>query len=181
VGDFIIDGGSCLGDTMLGFAAVAGEDGHVYGFDPCAGNLAVMRHNLAANPWARATIYPCGLSNRDQESESVPLPGISPGFSVDSVGSGTVPLRRIDTLVNTGLIQRVDFIKLDVEGSELATLLGAQDTLRRFTPKLAVSLYHRPNDLFTIPFYLRSLGLGYRFYLDHYTIHNEETVLYAMA
>jgi hypothetical protein len=40
-------------------------------------------------------------------------------------------------------------------------------------------LYHKENDLTEIPGYLNALGLGYKFFLDHFTIHNEETVLFA--
>ena len=55
-------------------------------------------------------------------------------------------------------------------------------TIRRWRPNLgAISIYHRPEDFFVIPAWIDSLGLGYRFYLDHYSIHNEETVLYATA
>ena len=68
---------------------------------------------------------------------------------------------------------------MDIEGSELAALQGAEQTLRQFKPNLAISIYHKFADFFEIPSYLHGLGLGYRFYLDHYTIHAEETVLYA--
>ena len=70
---------------------------------------------------------------------------------------------------------------MDIEGSELAALQGAEQTLRKFKPKLAVSVYHALQDFWTIPQYLNQLGLGYRFYLRHFTIHAEETVLFAKA
>jgi hypothetical protein len=53
--------------------------------------------------------------------------------------------------------------------------------LRRFRPKLAVCVYHNLEDFWAIPRYLDGLGLGYRFYLRHFTIHPEETVLFAHA
>jgi hypothetical protein len=60
-------------------------------------------------------------------------------------------------------------------------LRGGERSIRRWKPKLAISLYHRPEDFFVIPLWLDALGLGYRFHLDHYSIHHEETVLYAVA
>ena len=104
---------------------------------------------------------------------------VAPGFSIE--GREDVPTETIDHLVQTGRIERVDFIKMDIEGSELAALRGAEASLRRFKPRLAISLYHKITDLFEIPRYLDGLGLGYRFYLDHYTIHLGESVLYAHA
>jgi hypothetical protein len=101
---------------------------------------------------------------------------INPGAtSFDAAISTTT----IDRLVADHTIPRVDFIKMDIEGSELEALQGAQQTLREFAPRLAISLYHRPEDFVSIPLWLDSLGCGYRFYLDHYSIHHEETVLYA--
>jgi len=70
---------------------------------------------------------------------------------------------------------------MDIEGAELDALRGAEQTLRAFKPRLAISLYHNKTDLTEIPEYLNALDLGYEFYLDHFTIHNEETVLFARA
>ena len=73
----------------------------------------------------------------------------------------------------------VDFIKMDIEGAESEALEGAKQTIRAFHPKLAISVYHKLDDFWTIPKYIDQLGMGYRFYLRHFTIHREETVLFA--
>ena len=78
-------------------------------------------------------------------------------------------------------IPRIDFIKMGIEGSELSALRGGESTIRRCRPKLAISLYHRSEDFFAIPLWIDSLGLGYRFFLEHYSIHHEETVLFSMV
>jgi hypothetical protein len=65
------------------------------------------------------------------------------------------------------------------EGAELEALKGSEMVLRHFRPKLAVCFYHDLEDFWAIPRYLDSLGLGYRLYLRHFTIHPEETVLFA--
>ena len=85
------------------------------------------------------------------------------------------------TGVQTCALPIFDFIKMDIEGAERVALAGATQTLRRFRPRLAISVYHRVDDIWAVPIWLGGLGLGYRFYLDHYTIHHEETVLYAVA
>lgn len=61
--------------------------------------------------------------------------------------------------------RRVDYIKYDVEGAELPALRGSAESIRRHCPALRVALYHRPEDLFTLPLYLRELCPAYRFYL----------------
>jgi hypothetical protein len=85
----------------------------------------------------------------------------------------------LDDLVGERGLERVDFIKLDIEGAEVNALEGAANTLRRHRPRLAIAAYHRNDDLTRIPVTLRQMGPNYRFHLAHYTTHHGETVLYA--
>ena len=142
----------------------------------------IIQRNLDMNPTLsrRIVLLPYGVSAADRNVGMAPLEdiGVNPAAYLDF---DKYPVRRIDSLVDEGIVQRVDFIKMDIEGSELDALCGAEESLRRWRPRLAISIYHRPEDYFSIIRYLSMLDLGYRFFLDHYTIHSEETVLYATA
>jgi FkbM family methyltransferase len=180
-GDHFIDAGGCFGDTALGFADVVGKTGHVYVFDPLPMHCTIMAQQLTMNPTLapRLSIFPFGLT--DQVNDVAPLVDdgkIDPGARILS---SAMPTTTIDAAVTQSNAPQVDFIKMDIEGSELSALRGAESTIRRWQPKLAISLYHRPEDFFSIPSWIDSLGIGYRLYLDHYSIHHEETVLYAIA
>ena len=181
-GDYVIDAGACFGDTALAFAHSVGAEGHVYTFDPLPRHFSIMQENFAMNPELapRITAFDVGLSNEDHTGGGQQAVNgvINPGATVFG---WDVTTRRIDDLVARGEVARVDFIKMDIEGSELLALKGAEQSIRRWKPKLAISLYHRPNDFFTIPQWIDTLDCGYRFFLDHYSIHNEESVLYALA
>jgi len=181
-GDHVVDAGGCFGDTALAFADSIGKRGHVYTFDPLPKHCEIMTEAVAMNPHLadRISIFPVGLGSAVTAATSRPIDQdrIDPGAAIVE---GSVPITSLDALTAQGGIPRVDFIKMDIEGSELAALKGAAATLRRWRPRLAISLYHRPEDLFVIPTWLNELGLGYRLYLDHYSIHHEETVLYAIA
>jgi len=178
-GDHVIDGGACFGDTAIDFARAVGRRGRVYSFEVVERHLEVIRHNLDQNrDLENVQVHCLGLSDRSREGDAAPGE-LDPGFSISP--DSTVPLRRIDDLVDAGVIERVDMIKMDIEGHELPALCGAERTLQRFRPRLAISIYHRWEDYFRIPLYLNGLGLGYRFYLDNYTISDGETVLYGEA
>jgi FkbM family methyltransferase len=182
-GDVVIDGGACWGDTATYFAQLAGASGRVLAleFDPA--NIAMCERNLALNPEIaqRVTIVPNALWH---------VPGERMGYEPDGYGT-TIALTQgtaaytttttIDQLVIDHRLDRVDFIKLDIEGAEGNTLEGATDTIARFRPKLAIAAYHRNDDLHRLPAMIRRLDLGYRFHLDHYTTHHGETILYAQA
>jgi FkbM family methyltransferase len=180
-GDCVIDAGACFGDTTLAFADAVGVSGQVHGFEVVPGNLAVARHNVALNPRFQSSVI---LDSRalGKDPGTLYLHGSGPGALVSAdPGGDPVAVVAIDDYVDVAGLPRVDFIKMDIEGSESAALEGAIGTLRRWRPRLAISLYHHPSDLTRIPLWVDNLDLGYRLYLDHHTIHHEETVLYAVA
>lgn len=74
----------------------------------------------------------------------------------------------------------ITFIKMDIEGAEMRALQGASRVIQRCRPKLAICVYHRPEDLFTIPQYIRELNPDYKLYLRKYQPYGIETVLYAI-
>lgn len=78
------------------------------------------------------------------------------------------------------LHEPVTFIKMDIEGAELDALKGASETIRRDHPKLAICVYHKPEDIIEIPQYILELNPEYKLYLRHYSDNAGETVLYAV-
>ena len=122
-------------------------------------------------------LFDVGLAGVDSARDAAhsTAQAINPGARLEE----GLPTRTIDGLVGSNQLKKIDFLKMDIEGSELGALQGGEKALRRWRPKLAISLYHRPEDLFSIPLWLSALDCGYRFFLDHYSIHHEETVLYA--
>lgn len=182
-GDYVIDAGGCWGDTGLYFANEVGENGRVLSFEFVPSNMVVMRRNLDLNPAVAGRIE---VVEHPLWSESNMLlfchdngPGSEVSNQRTSERDFQVGTLSIDDFTRQHKIPRVDFIKMDIEGAELSALQGASETIRRRKPKLAIALYHSMNDLVDIPEFVRSLGLNYRFYLDHFSIHREETILFA--
>ncbi len=184
-GDCVIDGGTCWGDIALYFAHRVGDRGRVIGFEFIPSNLHILQENLELNPALRknVTVVERALWNKSD----LPIfysddgPGSSVSLEDRSGDCGRTETLTIDDLVERKSLPQVDFIKMDVEGAELAALQGAAETLKRFRPKLAISIYHRLSDFFVIPEFIFGLDLGYSFYIRHLTIHAEETVLFARA
>lgn len=93
-------------------------------------------------------------------------------------GEVSIEVMTIDEAVDSK--EKVTFIKMDVEGSELESLKGAQNTIKKDKPKLAICIYHKPEDMITIPLYIKSLVPEYRLFLRHHSNGAGETVLYAV-
>ena len=147
-------------------------------------HLAITRHSLAQNGYDDfTTLWGYGVSDRTQGEPDDLVDHanvIKPGFSIEK-DPENIPTIRIDDFMGRQGIEKMDFIKMDIEGSELAALKGAEETIRKHRPKLAISLYHKIDDYITIPQYLTETFPFYDFYLDHYTLFMQETVLYAVA
>jgi FkbM family methyltransferase len=184
-GDYVIDAGTCWGDTALYFAYRSGPDGRVFGYEFVPDNLEVLRRNLALNPELSNRIQIIESAAWNESNLTISTHGEGPASHIsvgETGGPGVGPLTlTIDDLAQQQNLTRVDFIKMDIEGAELPALRGATQTIQRYKPKLAISVYHRLTDFFEIPEFLNSLGVGYRYFLRHYTIHAEETVLFAAA
>ena len=74
----------------------------------------------------------------------------------------------------------VDMIKMDIEGSEYRAIKGASNTIRSCKPQLAISVYHKPEDIIELPQLIMELNPAYKFYLRHYYPKANETDLYAI-
>lgn len=189
-GDVVIDGGGYLGETALWFAHLVGETGRVMTFELEQGALTVLRENLTANPALAPRVQINEQALWAEPGHELPILVSGPGTTLltgtaESEARHSRPVEQrvattsVDALVAAGELERVDFIKLDVEGAEAQALTGAEQTLRRFAPRLALAAYHRFDDMWALMRQLDELELGYRFAMAHFTPHHEETVLYA--
>lgn len=81
-----------------------------------------------------------------------------------SKGGKTVSVEA-DSVDNVFAGRKVDYIKYDVEGNEHEALLGSHETIKRHSPDLCISLYHRVGDIIDIPLYIRCLYPDYTFFM----------------
>jgi FkbM family methyltransferase len=128
----VIDGGAHIGVLSVLLASLC-RSGRVYAFEPGPGSRAHLVDNVAANHLDNVVVEDAALYDADGEivfafDETYPA-----GSHVDAHGR-SVRSVRLDSWANARGIERLDLLKLDVEGSELAVLDGAQETIRRFRP-----------------------------------------------
>lgn len=181
----IIEGGVFDGANTAVFANEAQGSGCIYGFEPNL-DAAVDRRLLSASAdTAVIKLYPLALwSHRTVLSfykNSQNLPGariVSRSSALPELAE--VQAISIDEFVAENNVQKVDYIKLDVEGAELDVINGAVKTLQRDRPQLAICIYHKKEHLFSIPLYLDSILTGYRYYIGHYSPTFWDTVWYAV-
>jgi FkbM family methyltransferase len=174
--EIFIDCGSFDGQTTDDFIQrVDGKYNSVYAFEPDKQNLVKLKNKMAH--YKNIQIIEKGCYSKS-DVFYFSAKGTSTSMIIHNSTNGErIEVETIDNIVPD---HKATFIKMDIEGSELEALKGAKNTIAQSTPKLAISAYHKPEDLITIPQYIQSVNKNYKFYLRHYGYVSWETVLYAV-
>ena len=145
-GSVVYDVGANVGFFTLCAARLAGLGGYVYAFEPDLVNASVARRNTLANDLANVCVYPVAVGARTGVID-LRLARYSGGHAIaeaaappDLVGTVPVPLMALDDFVKSADIRRPDFVKIDVEGAELAVLRGMAGLVSEARPVILVEL-----------------------------------------
>lgn len=179
----IVDCGAFIGDSFLAFCdeyeRVAGVKfkGKAYLFEPDEYNQQQIRKNCQNS---EADIKSLKIGAWNEKDTLVFQLDESQRNAGKIVNSGNVRIN-VDAIDNIVKDDKVNFIKMDIEGAELNALKGAAETIVKNRPILAVCVYHKREDLLEIPQYIHSLYGEYKFYLRAYGgPYSIELVLFAV-
>jgi FkbM family methyltransferase len=165
-GDVVLDCGANIG--VFTREALRHGASRVVAIEPAPWAVECLRRNFPAEVGTgRVMVYPKGVWDHDDTLQLNIPPGMaSTAASValhrPAGATVAVSLTTIDHLVKDLQLERVDFIKMDIEGAEPNALRGAVGTVARFHPRMAISLEHRQTDPDTIPALTRQLWPDYR-------------------
>ena len=169
--DFIfLDVGGFDGATSIEFLKRCPNYGHIYVFEPSDENYNNVLENLSS--YRNVTVIKKGLSNKTQSLRF--SDGLGSKSGVTKEGNVEIQVDLLDNLI-TGA---ANFIKMDIEGSEIEAISGAHQTILGHHPILAISVYHKPTDMRTVFEEVMKLRQDYEVYLRHYTEGTDETVMF---
>lgn len=150
--DIVIDCGANVG-IFSAYAAMKASNGKVYAFEPVS-QIVNMLENTSAL-YDNIITMNFALSDRTGEQE-IDISSIRENLGSASIveyhnsslskKTETIKTLTIDDFIKKNNIERVDFIKADIEGAERLMLMGAQETIRRYSPKLSICTYHLEDD-----------------------------------
>jgi len=175
--EVFIDCGAFTGDTIDPFLKLCPHYKHITAFEPDSNCFAELTKKYGDNP--KITLINGGVYDSDGELSFDQLGG---GDSKITTQTHNETLRIKVKTIDSLNLEKVTFIKMDVEGAEMPALKGAQKTILRDKPKLAVCIYHSNEDMVHIAEYINSIVPEYKLYVKQHFLFPSaaETVLYAV-
>lgn len=174
--EVFVNAGAFQGETDIDFAKWTNNSyKKIFAFEPMQSNVEICRKRYAENGIENIDLF--GKGTWSENGHISFAEGANQG-QIDANGTNCIETIKIDDAV-IGYNGRITFIKMDIEGAELEALRGARETIQKNKPRMAICIYHKPEDLYEIPGYLLSLVPEYRFKVRQYTSTSWETVLYA--
>ncbi|CAM4368051.1 hypothetical protein BAMA_14660 [Bacillus manliponensis] len=168
--EVFVDCGAYDGQTTKQFITLNPSYEAVHVFEPSPNQYKTTKGLLEAH--SNVHVYPFATYNQSINMIFNNDSGSASGISNE--GGITVETARLDDIIH----ERVTYIKLDVEGAEYETLIGAEQLIKTYKPKLAVCVYHNQEDFWRIPQLILQYNPSYRILLRHYTEGFLETVMY---
>jgi FkbM family methyltransferase len=162
-----LDGGAYVGDTLPNIIKNFPDFKKIYAIEPNLLHIDIAKRDFSSNE--KIEFINCGLGKikiQKEESQEKKHHGEHDYQAIN--------INTIDNLIN----QKVDFIKLDIEGAEQDALCGAKETIKKYTPILAICIYHKAQDWYKIPQIVLDINPNYKLYLRHYMEGIYETVMY---
>ncbi len=174
----LVDCGAFDGDTISLFLEKTGDSFEkAFAFEPDPANYAKLEDRVSLMPLEvrrRISLHKAATGERNSRL----LMDVGMG-AASHIGGGDLEVEcvALDSMLHDF---PVSFIKMDIEGSELATLAGARDLIGRNAPILAICVYHKQDDLWNIPLFIHSLNPGYCFHLRPHLLEGWDLVCYAV-
>jgi FkbM family methyltransferase len=165
-GDVVLDCGANIGVTV--YEELAAGARKIVAIEPGPENLECLRRNYPAEIQSgRVVVVPKGVWDKEDflTLRVDPKNSAADSFVLlreNVVDVQKVPLTTIDKLVNDLKLDRVDYVKLDIEGAEPKALTGAHATLAKWKPRLSVASYHKAGDPTMIPAVIHNARADYQ-------------------
>lgn len=176
IGEHFVDCGAFDGQTLRDLLALTGNQvGAYYALEPDPANFQSLKRfalQLPEELRKKVELSPCAAWSGEG---SIPLYALhGPGSFAAPYGGMRAAAITIDRLLNG---RQATTVKMNIEGSELAALAGAEKTIRRWHPKLMIAGYHKTWDFWEVPELM--LAAGYGVYLRSY-MHHLSFVFYGL-
>lgn len=182
--DVLVDAGGYHGDTLEQFLSLNKPFKSYYLFEP---DKDLIEQAKMITKDKRVFYINKGLSSKPCTLMFNKTEAWAGGGRIIEAGTEIIDKNRVKietieaTSIDTFMNDKISFIKMDIEGSEFEALKGAENSIKKYTPTLAISIYHKATDYLDIFEYIKGLYSNYKFFLRQHTNFYADNVLYAVS
>ena len=177
--EVFVDCGAFDGDTLRTIIEIHGNSvKKIICFEPDPTNIISLKAyvaNLDNKLQEKITIYQNATGKQREKLKF--LAAGSEGSAISKTGNLQVEVVPLDEIIAD---EAPTFIKMDIEGAEIDTLLGASKIIEQYTPILAISAYHIQDHLWKLPLLVNKICDNYSFFLIAHGENGLESVFYAI-
>ncbi|MHC1749828.1 MAG: FkbM family methyltransferase [Cellulosilyticaceae bacterium] len=174
-----VDCGAFNGDTIEKFIEIVnGRFDNIYAFELDIRNFNELK-KVCGRYSGNIECFNVGVADFKTTLEyNIRAEGIGSGiqYNEDMEEKAIGYVEKLDDVLKD---RKVTFIKMDIEGSEMSALKGAEELIKINKPKMAVAVYHKISDFWEVPLYLKQLNPEYKFTIKHHSTSMYDTDIYA--
>ena len=171
----IFDIGAWKGDTAYFFSKKCSDNAQIYAFEPDDYAFQILEKIKEKYKLNNVITKNVLFSNAEKEIDFISMIKNTPTIKKKTI--------TIDKFVEENNIEKIDYIKMDVEGAERTILEGGVKTIKKFKPHLAIAIYHGGKlfmeDFYDIPLFIKNImGEDYQYYIRTFHPAGLETILF---
>ncbi|WP_297295436.1 FkbM family methyltransferase [uncultured Brachyspira sp.] len=170
----VFDVGAWKGDTAYFFSKKCSDKAKIYAFEPdkkAYDTLKMIKEKYKLNNVILENVL---FSNKNEVIDFVSMTPNTPTVQMNAI--------TVDTFVEENNIERIDYLKMDVEGAEMHILEGSINTIKKFRPYLAIAIYHGGElfmeDFYKVPIFIKEITENYEYYIRTFSPWGGETILF---
>lgn len=156
--DVMVDLGAYTGDSVSDYIHTYGTYKKIYAYEITPSTYQTLLQNVSK--YSNVTALQKGVSS---QAGTMYVDDVLHGAGNKLLDSGNTPVEVVT--LDEDIQEPISVIKMDIEGAEKDALLGASGHIQQDKPKLVISSYHLPEDIFEVPFLIHSMRDDYKFYI----------------
>ena len=170
----VFDVGAWKGDTAYFFSKRCNDNAKIYAFEPDKNAFCTLKSIREKYKLNNVILENILFSNKNETVDFVSMTPDTPSIKMRAI--------TIDEFVENNNIERIDYLKMDVEGAEMDILKGAVNTIKSLRPSLAIAIYHGGGlfmeDFYKVPVFIKEITENYEYYMRTFSPWGRETVLF---
>jgi FkbM family methyltransferase len=171
--DYVIDAGANIGEFSIYASQKVGLKGKILAFEPIPDIYKILTNQRKVMKYDNMIGIKEALDQYEGKTRFKYSEDYTGGSSETKLNEESIEVKvnTIDNYVKTNKIDKINFIKMDIEGAERHALTGAVETIKKYKPKLSICIYHLKDDPVIIKNIITGIRPDYKYKMTDWKIY----------